>query len=197
MNEELLRETITLLKSGVDLSPLALAVQALSVLVVSGLGAYAAERLKGVATKADVADITRIVEDVRAMFAQRAAEQEQRYRLQLAALDRRLEVLQQAYVQWWRLYDAVYTPRVHEIFDEAHEWYRQHCIYLGREVAIAFWEAARAARIHLELTQKPDVTDDAKRKNWEKLASCGDKIAAAAGLPPIGHLSDEPTAAPA
>ncbi len=94
--------------------------------LIEQLGSYLAERGKNLATKEDVADITRKVEEVRAVFAKDEAEREQRYRLQLAALDKRLAVHQEAYTRWHRLWNAVHTDEITDVVIENRTWFHEN-----------------------------------------------------------------------
>ena len=187
MEQRVLEELLALLKTGVGLSPTSLVLVTVSVLVTSAIGAYLAEKFKGVATKEDVAAITRKVEEVRAAFGAQEAAREQQYRLQLAALDKRLAVHQEAYARWRRLFFSVYRPEVGNVVAENQTWLDQNCLYLAREAADAFVAAQGAAWIHSNLLQGETPAADVQA-NWDKIESCGDKIRAAVGLPSIGTV---------
>jgi len=194
MEAKVLEELLAVLKGGVALSPQSLALVAVGVLVTSGVGAYLAEKLKGVATKEDIADITRKVEEVRDSFSARGAAREQQYRLQLAAIDKRLEVHQEAYGRWRRLLFAVHRPDVGNVVAENQTWFDSNRLYLSREAANAFSAAQGAAWIHSDLL---GARDPGVQENWEKIETCGDKIADSVGLPPIGRIEAlEPRAQP-
>jgi hypothetical protein len=182
-----LEELLALLKGGVGLSPASLVLIAVVALATSGIGAYLAEKFRGVATKEDVADITRLVEAVREAFGAREAAREQQYRLQLAALDKRLAVHQEAYARWRRLFFAVHHPEeVGQLVSDNQRWLDDNCLYLAREAEDAFVSAQGAAWLYRDLLAAEGPTSALVKESWEKVETCGAKIRAAVGLPPIG-----------
>lgn len=195
MEERVLEELLAILKGGVHLSPQSLVFVAIGVLLTSAVGTYLAEKLKGVATKEDIADITRKVEEVRASFGAQEAAREQQYRLQLAALDKRLAVHQEAYARWRKLLFSVYDPEVGNIVADNQKWLDNNCLYLALEAMEAFVAAQGAAWVHKDILRTDSPDHEAKvLANWEKIDTCGDKIRACVGMPPIGRIPGDPTA---
>jgi hypothetical protein len=82
-----------------------IAVAAVSFLA-SYLGAYTQRKGENLATKEDVAEITRKQEAVRDEFQKLREQSTQKHQLRLAALDSRLEKRQEAYALWWKLVDV-------------------------------------------------------------------------------------------
>jgi len=151
------------------------------------LPTYFSKKGENLATKEDIAAITREVENVRNEFALRFEGFAQKNRLSLAALDRRLEVLQEAYTRWWHLFHSVHSENVGDEVQNCQAWWTEHCVYLSAEVRDAFLDAFHAAHLHRGLL-RPEGEDATKLlyENWEKIERCGQVILKAAGLPGFG-----------
>src|SRR5207248_7668825 len=115
---------------------------------------------KNLATKEDVGEITRIVENIRAESARELEEirhqyrsildsQGQRHQLRVAALERRLQAHQEAYTLWWNLLGAVHDEqRIGKIVMDCQDWWVKNCLYLDAEARSAFSAAYHAAQMH-------------------------------------------------
>lgn len=191
METQAVRALAEVVKSGVSLSLSTWVFLLVGVLIASGLGAYVAHKGRNLATKEDVADITRKVEEVKAVFATQLEDQAQQNRLRLAALDKRLEVHQEAYVRWRKLLSAVYTDQIVDVVIECQNWWIAHCLYLNAEVREAFVTAWLAAERHRDLLRSQG-NQAAVYKNWDELQACGDAVLRSAGLPGFGtHEKDQ------
>lgn len=190
METQAVRALAEIVKSGVSLSPSTWFFLLIGVLIASGLGAYVAHKGRNLATKEDIANITRKVEEVKVVFAAQLEEQAQQNRLRLAALDKRLEVHQQAYVLWRKLLSAVYTDHVVDVVVECQNWWIANCIYLNAEVRDAFVTAWLAAGRHRDLLRSQG-DQAAVYKNWDELQACGDAVLRSAGLPGFGAHEKE------
>jgi hypothetical protein len=160
------------------------------------LRAYLSKKGENQATKEDIAELTRKVEEVRHEFVVRveeirhgfaiqAEEHSQKNRLKLAALERRLEVHQEAYTLWRHLYFTVHRENVGAVVQECQTWWEKNCVYLGPEVRDAFLEGFQAAHGHREI-----LLSDRKyaKENWAKVERVGRLILEATGLPGFGSV---------
>ena len=113
-------------------------------------------RKKGenLATKEDIAVITREVERVRLEYAgglENIAQQNrlfleqsrQRHQLSLAVIDKRLEVNQAAYALFVKLWISIKVEgkeKVSDMKEECFEWWAKNCLYLSQRVRHEFAE---------------------------------------------------------
>jgi hypothetical protein len=123
------------------------------------------------------------------MFAQSSnSALERRQRMQLAALDRRLEAHQSAFRLWRKLLGAVHDrDRIGSVVIECQEFWESNCLYLDAEVRKAFAIAYSAANDHGMLLSGPR-TEGSKQtimENWKTVTDAGNKILAAVDLPPL------------
>ena len=138
MDPQTSRALVELAAKGVSLSTTTWVLLVIGVIFGSLVGAYMADKGRNLATKEDIADITRRVEAVKAAFAAEAEErahqhrlraateaeaQAQENRLRLAALDKRLEVHQEAYRRWHLLMDNVYNDGVADLAMQCRDWW--------------------------------------------------------------------------
>jgi hypothetical protein len=128
-------------------------------LLTSYAGAYFAGyiRKKGEnrAMAENLDQLTRLVEDIKhehAMMMERfRADQTHRF----LAADKRLEAHQQAFIHWRAMWDAVRSPRVDNVTQQASVWWNEHCLYLDDPARKAFIQGISSIRGWWELT-KPD-----------------------------------------
>ena len=170
--------------------------------------AYATEKGKNLATKEDVGEITRIVENVRAESARELEEirhqyrsildgQGQRHQLRMAALERRLQAHQEAYTLWWNLLGAVHDEqRIGKIVMDCQDWWVNNCLYLDAETRNAFSAAYHAAQMHKDLL-RPVPQTEAARENWEVIRKAGQAVVKGVELPSVGDNEYRPLQAPA
>jgi len=145
---------------------------------------YAAEKGKNLATREDIQEITRKIEDVKHQYNTLLQLQSQHHQLRMAALDRRLQAHQEAYTLWWKVFGAVHDPqRIGPAVMECQEWWTKNCLYLNAEARDAFSVAYHAAHNHKDLVKSGDR--DALKYNWELIQNAGPKIAEALALPAL------------
>ena len=186
-----------------DIASLILGILNLVVIVVGGfilknyLPSYFSEKGKNFATKEDVADITRRIEEVRHFYASLQEEQKQKGQLRFAALDRRLEVAQQAYVHWWNLLRSVHTTEVGEQVRKCQEFWVNNRLYLAEDVSLAFRQAYMAAHIHQDL-KVASLHDQSAvkevRENFKIITDAESIIIRSVAIPPLNEgisVSDE------
>ena len=117
----------------------------------------------------------------------------QRHQLQVAALDRRLAVHQEAYTLWWGL-----TTVAHDQDDakrasyvrKCEDWWAKNCLYLTPDARIAFRRSYFAARDHKDCKDARD--SDLVRRNWKTILAASDAIVEGAELPSWGEDEYKP-----
>lgn len=185
-------------------------------LIAFGLGAfvhkYLGKKGENLATKEDIADITHQIEQVKSVHKERLEEIKQQNRLlleqtqyknqlRLAALDRRLEVHQQAYVLWQKLMDVLYDKeRIGEVIRECQDWWVRNNLYLEEEArqafCLAYHSASTYCQIYTEL-READSTERQRREgvlseSWESVNDAGEAIVKAVELPSLVEEEHKP-----
>jgi hypothetical protein len=129
------------------------------------LAPYLNEKAKNLATREDIAVLTREVEAVRAEFNLVMEERRARHQLRLAGIDKRLEAHQEAFALWRELFRAMHSPEVNAETRKCEKWWERNCLYLEPEVRKAFSAAFSAAHEHAPLLQDRGDAELAKA-NW-------------------------------
>jgi hypothetical protein len=139
----------------------------------------------------------------------RVTEKSQRHQLRLAALDKRLEVHQQAYTLWWKLMGDLEKEgkEVRERAIECEEWWVNNCIYLDGEAGLAFSRAcslaversnllaaARNEAYGVDVNERLRKMEEA-RKKWKLIFEVGPLIRQAVELPSLGEDEYKPIGA--
>ena len=164
------------------------------------LKTYASQKGRNLATKEDIADITRRIEAVRAEFVRERDERREQHEIllkqqdlqhqrRLASLNRRLEVHQEAYTLWWQLMGAIYDPQqVGPAVMECQAWWAKNCLYLPGEVREAFSVAYRSALTYNDLYHSSkDVfagrdVRDVMKESFEAVRRVGELLVKATAL---------------
>jgi hypothetical protein len=144
-------------------------------------GSYLNEKAKNLASKEDIAEITRLVEDVKFRFSTDLEDHRTNNQLRMAALDRRLQAHQEAFSLWRRLLFSVHSEHVGRIVAECQEWWTNNCLYLEAEARDAFNTAFFNAHHHASLLQSGDVK--LIKENFDAIRKTGDVLLKAAQLP--------------
>ena len=76
------------------------------------VSAFIAEKGKNLATRQDIEEITNKIEGVRIQYTLLAEELKARHQFRLAALEKRLEVHQQAFTLWRKLLTFLYKDEI-------------------------------------------------------------------------------------
>ena len=81
-------------------------------------------------------------------------EQKSLGQLRMAAIDRRLQAHQEAFLKWSELLSAAFDGDFHKAYQEFYAWWRNNCLYLEPEVQSAFLDTINAANraYHLKET---------------------------------------------
>lgn len=148
----------------------------------SFLPSYLAEKGKNLATKEDVALITREIEAVKSEYALVLEELRARNQLRMAALDRRLEAHQEAFTLWHELVGEAHSDKVGCVVMKCQAWWEKNCLYLSSTVRESFSDAYSSAHSHHAYLQS---RTDAKlvKENWARIMKAGHDIVAAVQLP--------------
>ena len=102
---------------------------------------YLSEKGKNLATKEDVGEITKEIASVNHRYNSLLEELKGRHQLRLAAVDKRLQVHQEAFTLWRKMLEFAYDDEVGKVVLEAQAWWEQNCIYLEPEARQAFVDA--------------------------------------------------------
>lgn len=155
---------------------------------ITGCSAYLAEKFKNRATKEDIGKITREVEEARKDFNRQLEDLKAHHQLRLVAAEKRLQVLQEAYSEWQKLFQAVVTkkkPDVEEQIEAYKIWFHQNCIFLGRESGAAIQQAMVASLNYFAFQNRMDITGDVYIENWLRLEGAANVFLKEADLPPL------------
>lgn len=151
------------------------------------LGAYLSEKGRNLATKEDLAALTKIVEDVKAPYTQLQEELKARHQLRMAAIDRRLQAHQESFKLWRELMAHVHTDSVGPVVLKCQAWWEENCLYLEPDVREAFLTAYTSANHHHSYVQS---RSDAAfvQANWKDIREFPEVLFKAIKLPPLSEL---------
>ncbi len=104
----------------------------------------------------------------------------------LAALDKRLEKHQEAFMLWHEMFLLVHNKeeRTNKVL-ECQDWWFKNCLYLDPKARTAFRNAM------LYLFDYDGKDEQMRREGWPEIAGAGDVIAAAVDLPSIGNTMEK------
>jgi len=147
---------------------------------------YLNQKGQNLATKEDIAEITKRIEEVKHDYASLLEAQKQKGQLKFSALDKRLAVLQEAHVRWWHLLRSIHTPHVEEEVQKCQTFWVENRLYLSEEAAFAFRRAYMAASDHEQL--KAMAREDRSqaqevRENFARITEAESIIVRSAALP--------------
>lgn len=99
----------------------------------------------------------------------------------LAALDKRLQIAQEAFTHWVPVKNSVYTDDLQGRLQAAQEWQIENCLYLDEPSRRAFLQSLSAASLHKSLVDESTKPwDDGYVKsikdNWDRIVSAGQII---------------------
>lgn len=158
------------------------------------LGAYLKKKAENLATKEDIEDITKKIEDIRSEYSNQLelhkASLQLSNQLKLAALDKRLEKHQEAFTLWRNLLFSLRDEdKIGTAIDESQKWWDKYCLYLSDEARAAFHTAIILAVDFRNLLR----TDSETIKEWfNKINEAGKKIVEAVNLPPLSEDEIKP-----
>jgi hypothetical protein len=158
------------------------------------LGSYLKKKAEHLATKEDIEEITKKVEDIRTQYSEQLeshkASLQLSNQLKLAALDKRLQKHQEAYSLWRRLlFNLRNEEKIGQSIDECQRWWDENCLYLGDEARSAFHSAIFLA---VDFRNIPR-TDSKEIQEWfRRIKAAGDRIIEAVNLPSLGEDEIKP-----
>jgi hypothetical protein len=147
---------------------------------------YLNEKAKNLATREDIAGLTREVEAVRAEFNLIMEERRARHQLRLAGIDKRLEAHQEAFSLWRDLFRSMHSAGVNDETRKCEKWWERNCMYLETEVRTAFSAAFSAAHGHASLLQNRADSELAK-ENWSVIMAFPKVLFEAIHLPGLSE----------
>lgn len=167
---------------------------------------YLSEKGKHLATKEDIAQITRIAEEVKHQFVEEAAQREQDRKLIIEAFkareglrtlagEVRLKTLQDAFVKWRELWDALRSAQLQDVMAQTKEWWNQNCIYLddpARQALNKLVSAIEGWSLTAIGSGKTNQNAELPEKLMKQFWATADAIFEAAQLPALAQkeLSD-------
>lgn len=203
MNSEPVYEIIKrALDEGVSLHTSALLLVGVLALIGSYIGSYLRIKARNLATKEDIVGITNKVESIKAEYArqfellqqehrQLLQEKELKYKLSVAALDKRLAAHQEAYALWWRLVGNATKKEGEKVAFECQEWWVHNSLYLSPDARKAFGQAYHLAFIHHDLLNE-HADAGLIRNNWKTIFEAGETISKSVALPSWGDQEYSP-----
>lgn len=149
------------------------------------LPAYLNEKGKNLATREDIASITREIERVRSEYGAMLEELKARHQLRLAAIDHRLRAHQEAFTLWQGLITEPEDSG--KAILECQAWWGKNCLYLEPDVRQAFVVAYHNAHNRAEFVR---IGADARliTDAWAKVMEFPDVLFAAIQLPGLSEL---------
>ena len=159
------------------------------------VGEYLGEKGKNLATKEDIEEITEKVEGIKNSYALVIEQFRRREQLRFSALDKRLQVHQEAFALWWNLLGSLHSARLVDNLMACQEFWVNNSLYLSAEAGHAFRAAYVAAGDHKDLVessrgQGKEAIDEVQR-NFAIIKEAGNIIVGAVELPPLND-SDMP-----
>lgn len=168
------------------------------------LPSYFSEKGKNLATKEDIAVITKQSEEIKNLYSKQMEnlvqqnriileEYKNKNQLRLAALDKRLEAHQKAYVLWKEAAHSIHnSDKINEIVIECQNWWHNNCLYLTADARDAFWNSFMAASLHKDLLEshkaiRSEETKKEVKENWHTIMQAGRIIAEGVTLPPTNE----------
>jgi hypothetical protein len=148
------------------------------------LPGYLTEKGKNLATSEDIANITKKIEAVKADCSVLLEELKSKHQLKLAAIDKRLEVHQEAFTLWRKLMTKTNTDEIGNTVIECQTWWEKNCLYLEPTAREAFSNAYHAAAIHKDFLHHT-VAPETMQNNWLNIKNAGQIILSAVELPQL------------
>lgn len=168
------------------------------------LPGYLGEKGKNLATKEDIGQITKIVEDVKLQNGVLLEDLKTKNQLRMAALDKRLQAHQDAFALWRRLVAHAHSENVGPIVMECQDFWEKHCLYLEPAARQALSDAYVHAASHRQLVQGGQFMTPEQRaeltehisESWAFIKGAGRVIMESVALPPVTEAEAEQIAKP-
>lgn len=130
----------------------------------------------------------------------RLQEAQERHDLRLAAIDRRLEAHQQAFVKWFGLITAIQGAseskdgsRLGEEVAACEKWWSENWLYLGKEVSQDFRLAYYGAFPYFNMAGDRAYSSQDILEEWQRLNRFPQTLARAIDLPDFGEITKRPS----
>lgn len=157
------------------------------------LPSYLTEKGKNLATKEDIAAITHEVEEVKNQYAILIEQFKAKSQLRMAALDKRLQAHQDAFVFWRRLVATAHSDEVGPVVMECQAFWEQQCLYLEPAARQALSDAYVHAASHRQLVQGSQYMTNEQRtelmprinESWAFINGAGKVILESVALPAL------------
>jgi hypothetical protein len=158
-------------------------------------GSYLSEKGKNVATKEDIAAITRQVEDIKSTYSLLVEDVRAQHQLRIGVLGPRLKAHQEAFALWRKLYRAMHQSNVGDVMNECQAWWEENCLYLEPGVREAFLQAYAAVGYQGVLLDSKDRGEETRaeiRRNRKLIAAFDQTLLKAIELPPLSTTVQSP-----
>jgi hypothetical protein len=163
---------------------------AFKMIVTHYLPGYLAEKGKNLATKEDIGKITSKVEEVKTQYTLLVEQFKATQQLRFAALDKRLQIHQEAFTHWLELTASLSSrdpDRVKNAAEACDSWWKVNCLYLEPEVRVIFHHAVIRAQAHMAYAGRSQIfmNDQVSVANLQAIAEAGNAILHAVKLPAL------------
>ena len=141
---------------------------------------------KGAGFQEDIAAITEKIESIKIQYGKALEEHKQQNQLKFAALDRRLEVAQEAFSTWWGLFTGLYSDQLEQRIQECQAFWVENCLYLSEEASFAYRAAYQAAGDHKYLKEAAALDSSTigdVQSNFRRIKDAGEVIARSVAMP--------------
>lgn len=151
----------------------------------SVFGAFAKKKVEIAATREYTAELRKVAHQNQLLLEEYRA----RNSLRMTAIDKRLQVHQQAYALWKKLLSAVQTENIGGVVMECQSWWNENCLYLSPESREAFHTAFQCAFSHKDYLNVPPNLKDKNliNSNFENITKAGEVIVHSVELPSLGE----------
>lgn len=154
----------------------------------SYLPSYLTKKAENLATREDIAGITREIESVKTQYAILIEDSKAKHQLRMAALDRRLQAHQEAFTLWRELLASTHTEEIGKIVIKCQDWWVKNCLYLEPKVRDAFVSAYYAAHSHNGYV-RAGLDSKSLTENWELISRFSNVLFEAIQLPPLSDAA--------
>ncbi len=153
------------------------------------LPSYISEKAKNLAKTEDIQKLTGLVEEVKLEYQTIIEDRKAKHQLRLAAIDKRLEVHQNAFMLWRKINSTLDTDSINDVILECNEFWGTQSLYLEAKPRKAFLEAWIAAK-NIESYKKQGIEQKYITKLYERIDYLGQAISEAVELPKLNETSD-------
>ncbi|SDD21533.1 hypothetical protein [Halanaerobium congolense] len=112
------------------------------------------------------------------------AKKDRASQFRLAALEKRLEIHQEAYSLWREMFFNLHNESIHDIAYKSQEWWYKNCLYLDPKTREAFKKVTLEVSDFYQLNKE---NKELKRKSFNNIERLGVLIEQGVDLPPVGE----------